>query len=47
MNAEIATIVGGGWGSGEEVDMSCALGRGICAMKLGAEDGGWGNHIKA
>lgn len=42
LNAEIAMVVGG---SGEEVEVSCALGRGIYAMTLGAEDGG--NHIKA
>lgn len=41
MNSEIATIFGGR-GSSEEVDMSYALGRGIYAMKLGAEDGGAG-----
>lgn len=32
-------------GRGKEVEVSCALGRGIYAMKLGAEDGA--NHIKA
>ena len=33
-------------GSGKEVEVSCALGRGIHAMRLGAEDGAK-NHIKA